>query len=105
MASVTQVLFAFFLSRVYLRAFENNNVEEIRKIKCNYLLFGFASRVSIEMLSMPRLIRELQMEQNRWEFHFRLQGCPYQRQQSVYSFVNTWKTQQFLQHGVSTRNL
>lgn len=51
------------LSRVYLRAYENNDVDEIRKIKCNYLLFGFTSHVSVEMLSTLRLIREPQMEQ------------------------------------------
>ena len=56
--------FLLVLSRVYLRAYENNSVDEIRKIKCNYLLFGFTSHVSVEMLSMLRLIREPQMEQN-----------------------------------------
>lgn len=52
------------LSRVYLRAYENSNVDEISQIKCNHLLFRFPSHVSVEMLSMLWLVREPRMEQN-----------------------------------------
>lgn len=82
----------FVLSRVCLRAYKNINGDEIRKIKCNYLLLGFISHVSLEMLLMLRLIREPQMGQNRWEFCVRLQGCHYQRQRNVFNFVASQKT-------------
>lgn len=52
------------LNRVCLRAYKNINGDEIMKIKCNYLLFGFIYHVSVEMLSMLRLIREPQKGQN-----------------------------------------
>lgn len=55
----------FVLSRVCLRAYKNINGDEIRKIKGNYLLLGFISHVSLEMLLMLRLVREPQMGQNR----------------------------------------
>lgn len=91
----------FVLSRVCLRAYKNNG-DEIRRIKCNNLLFGFISHVSVEMLSMLRLIREPQMGQNHWEFYVGLQGCPYQRQQNVFNFVTTRKTWQVLQRDLSS---
>lgn len=37
---------------------------EIRKIKCNYLLFGFTSHMAVESISMLSLVREPQMKQN-----------------------------------------
>lgn len=54
----------FVLNRVCLRAYKNINGDKIMKIRCNYLLFGFISHVSAEMLSMLRLIREPQKGQN-----------------------------------------
>lgn len=51
------------LSRVRLGTYENNNMDEMRKIKCNYLLFGLTSHVSVEILPMLRFIREPKIEQ------------------------------------------
>lgn len=45
---------------------------EIRKIKCNYLLLGFTSHVSVEILPTCRLVREPQMKQKYRESYDKL---------------------------------
>jgi len=53
------------LSKAYLRAYENNNEDEIGKIKGNFFVsFCFRSSVSVETLAVLRLVREPQVEQN-----------------------------------------